>query len=96
MNSIQEKFWKHVEEALINIEKISSYYAGGTLSLTLGKDKNGKDRGICLNLSGRGFVLSNIKNSTLYAPGYIVKMVRELYLKYKSETDHYKKVVGNG
>jgi hypothetical protein len=96
MPGIQEKFWKHVEEALTNVEKISAYYAGGILSLPLGKDKLGKDRGICLNLSGRGFVLSNIKNSTLYAPGHIIKMVRELYLKYKGKTDHYKEVVGNG
>ena len=96
MQHIQKKFWEHVEYALINIEKIASYYAGGTLSIPLGKDKSGKDRGICLNLSGRGFVLSNIKNSTLYAPDYIVTMVRELYLRYKGETDHYKEVVGNG
>jgi hypothetical protein len=94
--NIQKKFWEHVELALNNIENIASYYAGGTLSLPLGKDKLGKDRGICLNLSGRGFVLSDIKNSTFYAPDHITKLVRDTYLKYKGETDHYREVVKNG
>lgn len=91
---IQRKFWKHVEEALNNIEENFSYYAGGTLSISLGKDKTGKERGICLNITGKGFVLSNIKNATLYMPYFITDKVREIYLKHKGETDYYKEIVG--
>jgi len=96
MPHIQKKFWKHVEEALLNIEETYSYYAGGTLSISLGKNKTGKETGICLNISGTGFVLSNIKDARLYLPDYITKLVRDIYLKYRGETDHYKEVVGNG
>jgi hypothetical protein len=91
MLHIQKKFWSHVEEALINIEETSSYYAGGTLSVSLGKG-----RGICLNISGKGFVLSKIKDARLYLPDHITKLVREIYLKYRGETDYYKEVVNNG
>lgn len=94
MSHIQKKFWKHVEEALHNIEETSSYYAGGTLSVPLGKDKMGNGRGICLNITGKGFVLSNIKDARLYLPDHITKIVREIYLRHKGETDYYKEVVG--
>jgi len=86
---IQKKFWKHVEEALNDVENRYAYYAGGTLSLYLGKNKAGEDRGICMNLNGKGFVLSNIKNTTVYLPDFITKIVRKIYLKHKGRTDHY-------
>lgn len=81
----QHTIWKHVEEKLINIEGTGAYYAGGTLSLPLGKD-----RGICLNLNGKGFVLNNsIKNTMVYLPEHITKLVREIYLKVCGKTEHY-------
>lgn len=95
MTHIQKKFWKHVEEALHNIEETYSYYAGGTLSISLGKNKNGKDFGICLNIDGKGFVLSDIKNSRVYLPDFITKKVRKIYLKYKGKTEYYKETIDN-
>ena len=82
-----------MEDALVNIENTFSYYAGGTLSVSLGTDRSGKQRGICLNLNGKGFVLSNLKNTTIYVPEYITKMVQDIYLKYKGESDHYLSIV---
>ena len=81
---IQKKFWEHVEKRLKNIEQTSVYYFGGTLSLPL--DKN---RGICLNIHGKGFVLSNIKNQQVYQPDYITCLVKKVYLKYKGKTEYY-------
>lgn len=95
MEHIQRKFWKHVEDALLDIENTSSYYAGGTLSISLGKSLNGTPRGICLNINGKGFVLSNIKQTTVYMPDHITKLVREVYLKFKGETEYYKEIVNN-
>lgn len=92
---IQKKFWKHVEEALLDIENRYAYYAGGTLSLSLGKNKVGEERGICLNLNGKGFVLSNIKNTYVYLPDFITKLVQEVYLKYRGRTEYYIEVVEN-
>jgi|WetSurMetagenome_2_1015567.scaffolds.fasta_scaffold699013_2 hypothetical protein len=96
MLHIQRKFWKHVEERLNNIEDTCAYFAGGTLSIPLGMNKKGKGIGICLNLSGKGFVLSNLKNTQVYMPDYITQLVQEIYLKYKGKTEHYIEVTENG
>lgn len=93
---IQKKFWKEVEDELIiirdkgNLEKIK-----GALSIPLGLDEKGNKRGVCLNLDGRGFVLNDLKNNTIYAPEYITDIVQEIYLKANGKTDYYKKVVLN-
>ena len=81
---IQKKFWKHVEDRLLDIENTGAYFTGATLSLPLGVDSTGKKRGICLNLNGKGFVLSNIKNTSVYVPEDITDLVRDIYNKTKS------------
>lgn len=93
---IQKKFWKKVEDELItirdsgNLKKIR-----GALSVSLGLDENGKERGVCLNLDGRGFVLRDLKNNTIYAPDYITSIVQEIYLKANGKTEYYKETVQN-
>jgi len=88
-----KKIWLHVEKRLLDIENTGAYYAGGTLSLPLGTNKQNKPIGVCLNISGKGFVLSDLKNTTVYLPDHITSLVRELYLKYKGNTDHYQETV---
>ena len=96
MLHIQKKFWRHVEEALNNIEQTGAYYMGGTLSLPLGKNKSGKDIGICLNLFGRGFVLSDLKNTRVYLPDFITELVKNKYLRYNGKTEYFIKAINNG
>lgn len=65
------------------------YYVGGSLCI----DNIDKPGGIALNLNGRGFVYSkhaHMKNSVLYIPADIFKLVKECYLDIKGHTDHYK------
>lgn len=84
---IIRKFWKHVENKLKNINSSGSYYCGGTLSVPLFNK-----RGICLNLDGTGFVLNSdphMKSQKLYQPKFILKIVRDIYLKEKGKTNHY-------
>lgn len=90
---IQKKLWKHVEDRLKNIEQTSAYYAGGTLSLPLGKNSSGDDIGICLNICGKGFVLSSIKNQRVYQPEYITRLVKKIYLAHKGKTDYYRETI---
>lgn len=84
---IIRKFWKEVEEKLINVGDSEAYYCGGTLSVPLTKK-----RGICLNLNGSGFVLNtepHMKNTKVYQPKFILEIVRKIYLKEKGKTEHY-------
>lgn len=77
-----EKFWSHIETRLITCEKL--YYAGGTLCV----DNIGKSGGIGLNLNGKGFVFTNhphMKNSKVYLPSHITKMVHDFYKEVKGE-----------
>jgi len=90
---IQKKFWGHVEDRLNNIEQTSAYYAGGTLSLPLGKNNSGHNIGICLNIEGKGFVLSHIKNQQVYQPEYITRLVKKIYLKYRGKTEYYREII---
>lgn len=84
------KFWQRVEDQLRNIEETGAYFVGGTLSLPLGKEK-----GICLNLDGIGFLLhGDLKNPVVYQPDYITSMVCEIYRKVKGETEYFTETVG--
>ena len=80
-DAITEKFWKIVEDALNDPENHATYYVGGTFCIDF---PNG---GVGLNLDGTGF---SFNGGNLYMPKYINDKVKELYLKYKGETEHYK------
>jgi hypothetical protein len=90
------KIWEPIEQRLKKRERL--YYVGGTLCVDHDNTKFESDiSGIALNLNGKGFVynryISRFKNDTLYVPVYVLKLVREIYLELKGETDHYKKEV---
>ena len=85
-NTLKEKsvkFWNHIEQRLITRDgKI--YYMGGTLAI----DDIYPNSGIALNLDGTGFLfhynrkkIPHLKNSKVYLPKYILKMVRSIYLE---------------
>lgn len=84
--------WQMIDQLLDNIENIGAYYAGGTLFVPFAQGKS-----VALNIEGSGFVLgsrySHMKDSTLRQPTEITEKVRELYLKYRGQTNHYAEVV---
>jgi len=87
---MKNKFWGLIEEKLKCVEDTLAYYVGGTLFIRY-RDKNE----VALNLSGKGFLLLEktpefMKDSTIYPPEYITKLVRKLYIKYKGKTSFYK------
>lgn len=89
------KIWEPIEQRLKKRERL--YYIGGTLCVDRFYNIKKGDRGIGLNLDGKGFVynqyIRKFKNDTLYIPKHILKLVRVIYLETKGETDHYKKEV---
>lgn len=91
---IQKKFWKQIEDKLITIRDSGDHQKiKGALTVPLDPDEKGNKRGICLNIDGKGFVLNDLKNNTLYAPDYITYIVQEIYLKANGETEYYKSIV---
>ena len=75
-----KKFWQNIEQRLIKRDCL--YFAGGTLCV----DNDGKQGGIGLNLDGCGFVYSSyfhMKNSKVYVPKHILKLVHEIYIETK-------------
>ena len=88
---LARKYWGHVETALRDLESRISYYIGGTLSISLTKE-----RGIALNLDGTGFVFNQSRpprDERVHQPDFILKIVRELYRKTYGKTDFYKESV---
>lgn len=80
INLFSSKFWGHIEKRLI--ERDSLYYVGSTLCV----DKE-KSMGIALNTDGKGFVYNKyfwLKNTKIYQPDYIFKIVIEIYKESKS------------
>jgi len=78
-NNLSNKFWRHIEKRLV--ERDSLYYVGSTLCID--KEKGG----IALNTDGNGFVYSNyfwLKNTKIYQPDHILKIVIEIYNETKS------------
>lgn len=86
---MQTKHWECVEVRLKNPDQHSVYFAGGTLCVDLPKG------GVAMNLNGKGFVYGGDntfrKNSKVYLPNHIISLVRDLYIKTKGHTNHYKR-----
>jgi|WetSurMetagenome_2_1015567.scaffolds.fasta_scaffold75063_5 hypothetical protein len=79
---IQKKFWKHVEDCILDTKSTKAFYDKETLFLDLGTNHKGNTRGICLSINGKGYVLSDIKNRSIYAPEYITDLVKDLHKKH--------------
>jgi len=91
METFRINCWEKVENHLKTLEgKI--YYVGGTLCVDLSKFV-----GVGMNLNGKGFIYGSrnplMKNSIVYLPDHISSLVKELYLKLKGETEHYKESI---
>lgn len=86
---ISRKFWREVEERLDD-PKSPTYYVGGTLSLSLSKN-----RAIGLNLDGTGFIMNKYTlknrgfNDRVYQPTYIQEKVLKFYINHKGYTTHF-------
>jgi hypothetical protein len=76
---LKNKFWNRVEISLI--EEKSLYFVGRTLCVDFDKG------GIGLNLNGKGFLYGGRdqfrRNSNVYLPDYITKMVQKIYFEKK-------------
>jgi len=77
----QDIDWNEVKERLEK-RNMSMYYVGGTLSISLDSK-----RFVALNLDGEGF---DQDDNILQQPEFIKKIVRDIYVETKGETQYYK------